>query len=53
MEHWVLFFYNRLDTLEVYAKSNFVSLDSEVEAVAQTRFELINNILRLVAHCLI
>ena len=26
----------------MYAKSNFVSLDSEVEAVAQTRFELIN-----------
>ena len=42
MEHWLPFFYNRLDTLEVYAKSNFVSLDSEVEAVAQTRFELIN-----------
>ena len=42
MEHWLPFFYNRLDTLEVYAKSNFLSLDSEVEAVAQTRFELIN-----------
>ena len=34
-EHWLPFFINRLDTLEVYAKSNFLSMDSKERNVKQ------------------